>query len=92
MLQETTVPDGYMTPIDISPEQVLEVTPSQIGNGTYALSMKNTAKTESLTIQKLVSEQLQEKDVSYSIHLKITDKFCSSSEKISIPLRDFQCG
>lgn len=73
VLQETTVPDGYMTPIDISPEQVLEVTPSQIGNGTYALSMKNTAKTESLTIQKLVSEQLQEKDVSYSIHLKITD-------------------
>ena len=87
MLQETTVPDGYMTPIDISPEQVLEVTPSQIGNGTYALSMKNTAKTESLTIQKLVSEQLQEKDVSYSIHLKITDtvNFAQAVKKYPFP-------
>lgn len=87
VLQETTVPDGYMTPIDISPEQVLEVTPSQIGNGTYALSMKNTAKTESLTIQKLVSEQLQEKDVSYSIHLKITDtvNFAQAVKKYPFP-------
>lgn len=87
VLQETTVPDGYMTPIDISPKQVLEVTPSQIGNGTYALSMKNTAKTESLTIQKLVSEQLQEKDVSYSIHLKITDtvNFAQAVKKYPFP-------
>lgn len=87
VLQETTVPDGYMTPIDISPEQVLEVTPSQIGNGTYALSMKNTAKTESLTIQKLVSEQLQEKDVSYFIHLKITDtvNFAQAVKKYPFP-------
>ena len=87
VLQETTVPDDYMTPIDISPEQVLEVTPSQIGNGTYALSMKNTAKTESLTIQKLVSEQLQEKDVSYSIHLKITDtvNFAQAVKKYPFP-------
>ena len=87
VLQETTVPDGYMTPIDISPEQVLEVTPSQIGNGTYALSMKNTAKTESLTIQKLVSEQLQEKDVSYSIYLKITDTvtFAQAVKKYPFP-------
>ena len=87
VLQETTVLDGYMTPIDISPEQVLEVTPSQIGNGTYALSMKNTAKTESLTIQKLISEQLQEKDVSYSIHLKITDtvNFAQAVKKYPFP-------
>lgn len=87
VLQETTVPDGYMTPIDISPEQVLEVTPNQIGNGTYTLSMKNTAKTESLTIQKLVSEQLQEKDVSYSIHLKIADtvNFAQAVKKYPFP-------
>ena len=58
MLQETTVPDGYMTPIDISPEQVLEVTPSQIGNGTYALSMK-TPQNRIVDDSKIDIRQLQ---------------------------------
>lgn len=73
VLQESTVPDGYLPPTDITSEQVLEVTPDQIGNGVYSLSLKNTPKTESLVIQKTVSETLQDKDALYKITLQITD-------------------
>lgn len=73
VLQETTVPDGYAAPTEITPEQVLEVTPDDVGNGDYALSVHNTAKTEPLTIRKTVSDDLQTKDNTYTIRLTLTD-------------------
>ena len=38
------MPDGYAAPTEITPEQVLEVTPDDVGNGDYAISVHNTAK------------------------------------------------
>lgn len=77
ILQESTAPEGYLSPTDITSEQVLEVTPNQIGNGVYSLSLKNTPKTESLVIQKTVSQALQDKDALYKITLQITDPTAS---------------
>lgn len=73
VLQETTVPDGYAAPTEITPEQVLEVTPDDVGNGDYAISVHNTAKTEPLTIRKTVSDDLQTRNNTYTIRLVLTD-------------------
>ena len=67
------MPDGYTAPTEITPEQVLEVKPDQVGNGDYALSVHNTAKTEPLTIRKTVSDDLQTRDNTYTIRLTLTD-------------------
>ena len=74
------MPDGYAAPTEITPEQVLEVTPDDVGNGDYAISVHNTAKTAPLTIRKTVSDDLQTRHNTSAIRLILTDPSKQDSE------------